>query len=202
MAYGVGVFHDPQRPRVADALRVSQNKGLRKVMGAYKATPIRNLELESFCAPLDIYFNKRLADFEQRLQNSPLGILITTACRSIKYRLKNRRGRPKMQKMQFFGTDTGQWAERWLEGVEKRSSSKALLRDWKDRWAAGVGVSGAQRAADVVLPKAYKGGHLRIYEGLTKAQSSILCQARTGKIGLRAFLFSRRVPDVDTPICP
>jgi hypothetical protein len=54
----------------------------------------------------------------------------------------------------------------------------------------------------VVLPKAYKGGHLRIYEGLTKAQSSILCQARTGKIGLRAFLFSRSVPDVDTPICP
>ena len=28
-----------------------------------------------------------------------------------------------------------------------------------------------------------------------------LVQARTGKIGLRAFLFERRVPDVMTPVC-
>ena len=44
--------------------------------------------------------------------------------------------------------------------------------------------------------------HLRIYERTAKAYGSVICQARTGKIGLREFLFRRRVPTVTTPICP
>ena len=48
---------------------------------------------------------------------------------------------------------------------------------------------------------AYKGGYLHLHEKLTKAESSVLIQAHTGKIGLRAFLFQRRVPSVLTPIC-
>ena len=64
IAYGAGVTHDPNRPKVAKSLQTCQNKGLRRVLGAYKATPIRNLELEAFCPHLDLYFSKRLADFE------------------------------------------------------------------------------------------------------------------------------------------
>jgi hypothetical protein len=37
------------------------------------------------------------------------------------------------------------------------------------------------------------------YQGLTKAQSSLLTQARTGVIGLRGFLFRAKVPGVNTP---
>ena len=66
MVYGAGVIYDPNHPKVARGLQASQNKGLRKVLGAYKATPTRNLELEAFCPPLDLYFNKRLADFASR----------------------------------------------------------------------------------------------------------------------------------------
>ena len=69
IAYGAGVFHDPERPKVAKGLTTSQNKGLRKVIGAYKATPIRDLELKAFCPPLNLYFQKRLADFETRIQH-------------------------------------------------------------------------------------------------------------------------------------
>src|SRR5436853_377274 len=36
--------------------------------GAYKATPIQNLEAETHVPSLDIYLNKRLADFELRLE--------------------------------------------------------------------------------------------------------------------------------------
>ena len=41
-----------------------------------------------------------------------------------------------------------------------------------------------------------------LHIGLKKAESSILTQARTGKIGLRAFLFGINVPTATTPICP
>ena len=42
---------------------------------------------------------------------------------------------------------------------------------------------------------------LKRHKGLTKAQSSILIQARTGDIGLREYLFRRKVPEVTTPYC-
>ena len=80
MAYGAGATHNPNHPKVARGLQASQNKGLRKVLRAYKATPTRNLELEAFCPPLDLYFNKRLTDFEARLKASDIGAKIKRAC--------------------------------------------------------------------------------------------------------------------------
>src|SRR2546423_12482990 len=110
IAYGAGVIHDPNRPKVAQYLQTCQNKGLRRVLGAYKATPIRNLEFEAFCPPLDLYFNKRLTDFEARLKTSGMGAKIERACRKIKAQLRNRRGRPRVPKPLF---DYGAWATAW-----------------------------------------------------------------------------------------
>ena len=42
---------------------------------------------------------------------------------------------------------------------------------------------------------------LKKHHGLRKHESSLLTQIRTGKIGLRAFLFERKVPEVATPRC-
>ena len=58
------------------------------------------------------------------------------------------------------------------------------------------------RADRILAAKAFDGGHLRLYETLAKAEGAVLCQARTEKIGLRAFLFKRGVPGVTTPVCP
>ncbi|KAI6789402.1 hypothetical protein KC331_g213 [Hortaea werneckii] len=42
---------------------------------------------------------------------------------------------------------------------------------------------------------------LQLHEGLTKRQSAILVQLRTEKIGLRDFLFRRKVPNILDPMC-
>ena len=42
---------------------------------------------------------------------------------------------------------------------------------------------------------------LKLHDSLTKRQSAILVQMRTEKIGLRDFLFRRRVPDILDPMC-
>ena len=42
---------------------------------------------------------------------------------------------------------------------------------------------------------------MKKHEGLTKAQSSLLSQARIGDIGLRDYLFRVKVPTVYTPYC-
>jgi hypothetical protein len=85
-------------------LQKAQNRSLYIVARAYKATPIRNLEAETWVPPLDLYFNKRLADFEDRLQQPtlptprlpaqaqtpllyrPPGQLVEEACRRIRSR--------------------------------------------------------------------------------------------------------------------
>lgn len=58
------------------------------------------------------------------------------------------------------------------------------------------------RVDNALEAKAFEGGHLRLYEKLAKADGSVLCQARTEKIGLLRFLFRRRVPGVISPVCP
>jgi len=42
---------------------------------------------------------------------------------------------------------------------------------------------------------------LKLHEGLRKAESALLTQARTGRIGLAKFLYGRRVPGVTTATC-
>jgi hypothetical protein len=42
---------------------------------------------------------------------------------------------------------------------------------------------------------------LKKHHGLLKYESSLLTQICTGKVGLRAFLFEHKVPEVATPWC-
>ena len=49
----------------------------------YRATQIRYLEVEVVVPPLDLYLNKRLAEFEHRLQSSSIVQLVKGACTAI-----------------------------------------------------------------------------------------------------------------------
>lgn len=150
MAYGAGVVHNPKKPTVAKALGKYQSQCLRTVLGAYKATPICALEVETYCPPLDLYFHKRLADFEQRMHASGLTAKLDQLSRDIVHKIKRRR-RPRLQQPPV--VIPGQywaWAQQWGEQVgeqeqeqeqrqtPKWDSSEALLRDWRERWRKNV----------------------------------------------------------------
>ena len=92
-----------------------------------------------------------------------------------------------------------QWVEQWIgqpiELWDEREKRK-VLKDWTARWARDQ-----KRTERVVRPGTDSGGHqivpedtlpnkgtLKLHSGLRKAESSVLVQARTGRIGLARFL--------------
>ncbi len=219
--------------------------------GAYKATPIRYLETETHVPPLDLYLNKRVADFEERLEQAVLetgqgpdapkkteGSVVATACNRLftRFRRKrNRRGRkgpgPRPGPQQPTALETARriinhWASqgqglglkeppgervRGGKGEKRRKkrkkkkgqgTSEALEWAWRQRWNSSREGRPAERTADRAPPVLlFTDLALRKHEGLTKAQSSLLTQARTGAIGLQDFLFRAKVPGVNTPYC-
>jgi hypothetical protein len=74
---------------------------------------------------------------------------------------------------------------------------------WKRRWQQRV--TGEPPDRRQALPPAarpvFSYDALKKHKDLFKHESSLLTQVRTGKVGLRAFLFERKVPDVVTPRC-
>jgi hypothetical protein len=73
IAYEASSFHQLTNPGdtgprgPAKALSKAQNRSLRIVVEAYKSAPIRYLEIEAWVPSLDLYLNKRLANFKNRL---------------------------------------------------------------------------------------------------------------------------------------
>jgi hypothetical protein len=93
LAYGAAVWHFPTKgpngkaQGMAAKLAGIQNKCLRIVAGAYRATPIQTLEVETHIPPIDLYFDSQLAAFQNRLASSDVGQLIEKACSTIQARI-------------------------------------------------------------------------------------------------------------------
>src|SRR6201996_5113534 len=214
IAYGVSAFHIPSRnnkPKgIARDLAAAQSRCLRVVAGAYRATPVRSLETETFVPPIDLYLNKRVADFEERLERTGKAALIRTACAAVAAQLRqrgSRRGRPRKRAddrapHQDSGTTKARWASAWTSGVQ--TTDDALKRDWEARWErllTNANTDRFWRNEEPADRPSFDGKALEKHTGLQKHESSLLTQIRTGKIGLRAFLFDRKVPDINTPRC-
>src|SRR5271165_1675628 len=100
MGYRAAISHSPTKPNrklqgLAAKLQPLQNKCLQVVAGAYKATPTRNLEIETYTPPLDLYLDSRLAAFQSRLAHSGVDKIIQKACSAIWSRIKGRRKKHK-----------------------------------------------------------------------------------------------------------
>ena len=62
LSYGVALWHQPtgnaSKPKgLAAKLQKQQNQGLWTVLGAFKVTPIHQLETELYMPPLDLWLN-------------------------------------------------------------------------------------------------------------------------------------------------
>jgi len=106
----------------------------------------------------------------------------------------------KRQVEEWIGLPLSQWD--WQE-------KKLVLQDWERRWHAenrrlgrivrlGTDLGGRGVVPeDTPLTKSTLGLH----RGLRKAESALLTQARTGRIGLAKFLYRQSVPNVTTATC-
>jgi hypothetical protein len=169
------------------------------VAGAYRATPIRELEKEVPVPPIDIYCSELRARHIRRTYSSPAGVFIQEQCRMIRGRLR-RRHKKKAQPAQVSVTQGKiDWA-RQREQEYGCQSRKAVLTEWKERWHKERGRKASWPESITALNQPSQSG-LKLYSQLKKAESSVLFQARTGRIGLRQFLASVRVPGVKSEEC-
>jgi len=94
--------------------------------------------------------------------------------------------------------------EAWAS--QGKTTKEALEVSWEARWKRNYAArkQGA-RSSRVVQPAderpIFADKILKLHKNLTKAESSLLVQMRTGVIGLKAFLFRIGTRGVATPYC-
>jgi Reverse transcriptase (RNA-dependent DNA polymerase)/Endonuclease-reverse transcriptase len=218
IAYAAHTWHQPmaekgQGVRLTRELQRIQNKCLRVITGAYKATPISSLETLACVPPLDLYLTGRVAAYRRRAELNGIDALISQTCGRIKKTLRGPRSSNIPADNRHPHPVRERWIEDWMDqgsmqgsndgrtdGREKPAQDKkknwlALKARWVERWRS------APRSSTEALQQPPDEGVMALHKGLHKAESSILTQLRTGKIGLASFLFKAKVPGVDSEAC-
>src|ERR1700716_3345659 len=88
LSYRAALWHQPtghaSKPKgLAAKLQKQQNQGLQIVLGAFKATPIRQLETELYMPLLDLWLNGQIAHFQARIEHLGIAQKIRDACSTI-----------------------------------------------------------------------------------------------------------------------
>ena len=202
-----------KRSRMANQLATHQNKALRIVTGAYKATRVRQLETEAFIPLVDIWLEAKTAYFHRRLERTGMTKLILSLSAPIRRQvLRRRRFRTSIQPVttQTPFEKARADALKWFRAEDFESCNgrpkTRILRNWKTRWRKETGhrpsSNWTETSPGLVLqdtePTAVI---LKLHKDLRKSESSILIQARTECIGLNQFLYKRRVPGIPSPNC-
>ena len=140
LAYGAGIWHSPGTDSargLAAKLQPTQNKCLRVVAWAYRATPVRALETETYTPPLDLYLDGRLAAFRDRLANSQVGQSIQQASKAIQKRLRNKKGRRRGHRP-IPGQTKDEWARTRALDLGKSTEKERVTEAWTRRWQAST----------------------------------------------------------------
>lgn len=166
-----------------------QNKCLRVVTGAYRSTPVNVLEAEAHCKPINLILAERAAAFEARATGEG-GVWPETWDRITRLIARAKRGGRGRERGVHLLDPMRQWAS-WTAGTTAKKKTEERWRDLQLR----EGVHQRKPRVGVRWNTARK-----IWEQLTKHESSCLVQARSGHIGLRQYLRRMQVPDVE-PWC-
>ena len=78
----------------------------------------------------------------------------------------------------------------------------ALIKRWEEYWQTNADGARSRRTRAVEEPAnspVFGEEVLDKFRRLRKHESSLLVQIRTGKVGLKGFLFERNVPEVWSP---
>jgi hypothetical protein len=134
LSYGAALWHSLKEKApsgLAGKLAKYQNQGLRQVLGAFKATPIRQLETEDYVPPLDLWLNGRIARFQARFERTVRARQIKDACAAIRIQLRTRRQRrraipatPAAMRRQWVEKWIGQPIEQWGRAGKAKGASR------------------------------------------------------------------------------
>ena len=121
MVYGAPAWHQltkvGRKPKgLAAKLQVEQNRGLRVVLGAFKATSTRRLETEAYVPPIDLWLNGRIAKYQARIDSLGIGKVIQNACVAVRNKLRSRLGACRTRNGPTKTTPSvasREWAEKW-----------------------------------------------------------------------------------------
>jgi hypothetical protein len=214
---------------VVKKLQIAQNKCLRIITGAFKATPVQILEVEAGVPPILLHLEGIQIQTRLRLQASGQWALHQQACQRIRRQLRPRRGAQNRENITPGGRKL-RWAAEAIQGlgtlesesteetaqmrigqlpVEERLSALTRIRKTREGraikgrlyrlWNTDWGPVASQRTLPTHRQEITKQDD-KLYRGLSKAESSLAIQIRTEKIGLGAFLSKRKVPGWE-PAC-
>ena len=235
MTYGSAVWHSPpgaggKLESAENKLSVVQNRCLRKIAGAYKATPIRSLEAETHISPISLHLSQLQAKARERLRNNGQAKLIAKACKEVAYKLRNRTG-PTRRITETPGRKKHTWSKElvtpppatplpcrcppWELETEEHSRSqniqlqarrnyeKAVKKHFEESWRKTWRKDQDSHSHNPTVAQISPLDHKRprIHGELARAESSLCTQIRTEKIGFAAFLHKQHVPDVTSPAC-
>ena len=235
ITYGSTVWHTPSELRGSKTLEkklsIIQNKCLRSIAGAYRATPIPVLEAETYISPLILHLDRLQRNARNRMRHFKQ---VRNSCKKIVEKLRGARGRkrtvtstpgvlksawatstldPERRHIFLPPAFTPPWeniteeqADRQSQFIKQTKSQQRLFRDqenkdWQKQWTKYRQALNGSLTAAQQRPNIDK-KQLKIHSSLTKAESSLATQIRTEKVGLADFLFKRRVPDITSPACP
>lgn len=185
----------------------TQNACLQNITGGYKRTPVALLERESCVPPLDLQVEYLSLLHASRTKNHPVEQDISRVLDGVRQsatarQRSNRRPASSCEKARSKAEELVQ--PRNEERRDAPSTIQGQLRDWRDnewkqQWMSHLRNRNLARAA-TAWKTPWGIPPWKLYEGLSKAEATILFLMRTQVIRLNGWLSSINVPHV-IPAC-